>query len=226
MTREEAKTRLIAMKAKFEMLLSMRRLEISDVFDVAIKALEQETEIKEAYSKGYKDGQEALAFHLELCKEEAESCEDAISRAELLKAIDTWDKFGCDANTKLVPYQDYYVPYIHYYDVVNCIKGMPSVTPKVSECEDAISRKAAIDSIERMKPYQQDADDIMEMIQNLPPVTSQPKIGRWGFLDECTNSGYYCSECHKKLVKEGWSDTVKKIKFCPNCGAKMAESEG
>ena len=52
---------------------------------------------------------------------------DAISRSELLKAIDTWDKFGCDADTKLVPYQDHYIPYIHYDDVVKCIKGMPSV---------------------------------------------------------------------------------------------------
>ena len=57
-------------------------------------------------------------------------CEDAISRNELLKAIDTWDKFGCDANTKLVPYQDHYIPYIHYDDVIKCIKGMPPVTPQ------------------------------------------------------------------------------------------------
>lgn len=57
-------------------------------------------------------------------------CEDAISRDELLKAIDTWDKFGCDANTKLVPYQDHYIPYIHYDDVIKCIKGMPSVKPQ------------------------------------------------------------------------------------------------
>lgn len=27
-------------------------------------------EIKEAYDKGYKDGQEAFAYHIELCKEE------------------------------------------------------------------------------------------------------------------------------------------------------------
>lgn len=45
--------------------------------------------------------------------------------------------------------------------------------------------------------------------------------GEWIYLDECSNSGYYCSNCHKKLVKDGWSDTVKKIKFCPNCGADM-----
>lgn len=45
--------------------------------------------------------------------------------------------------------------------------------------------------------------------------------GEWIMLDECSNSGYYCSNCHKKVVKEGWSETVKKIKFCPNCGADM-----
>ena len=61
---------------------------------------------------------------------EQEPCEDAISRDEFLKTIDTWDKFGCDADTKLVPYQDHYIPYIHYDDVVKCIKGMPSVTPQ------------------------------------------------------------------------------------------------
>ena len=62
---------------------------------------------------------------------------DCIDRAELLKAIDTWDKFGCDADTKLVPYQDHYIPYIHYDDVIKCIKGMPSVTPQepCDKCE-------------------------------------------------------------------------------------------
>jgi len=58
-----------------------------------------------------------------------EPCEDAVSREELLKAIETWDKFGCDADTKLVPYKDHYIPYIHYDDVIKAIKGMPSVTP-------------------------------------------------------------------------------------------------
>ena len=52
-------------------------------------------------------------------------------------------------------------------------------------------------------------------------LTEEHKVGEWVLLDECANSGYYCSECHKKLVKEGWSNTVKKIKYCPNCGADM-----
>ena len=60
MTREEAKTRLIAMKAQFELLCSMYGLEISDVFDVAIEALEQEpcnecTMYELGYMCGYTD---------------------------------------------------------------------------------------------------------------------------------------------------------------------------
>lgn len=64
---------------------------------------------------------------------------------------------------------------------------------------------------------------ILERLKKLQPVTRQ--TGKWILLDECANSGYYCSNCQKKLVKEGWSQTVKKIKFCPNCGARMESEE-
>ena len=62
---------------------------------------------------------------------EQEPCTDAVSRAELLKAIDTWDKFGYTETGCFVrePKGDY-VPYIHYDDVIKCIKGMPPVTQK------------------------------------------------------------------------------------------------
>ena len=55
---------------------------------------------------------------------------DLISREELLKALDTWDKFGLNAENKLVQYKDHYIPYVHFDDVVKCIKGMPSIQPK------------------------------------------------------------------------------------------------
>jgi hypothetical protein len=38
-------------------------------------------------------------------------------------------------------------------------------------CEDCISREGTIKSIENMERFQQDTDDICEMIQNLPSVT-------------------------------------------------------
>jgi hypothetical protein len=63
-----------------------------------------------------------------------EPCEDTISRTELLKAIDTWDKFGVDDTNSLFRLDNlslpHYVPYIHYDDVIKCIKGMPPVTQK------------------------------------------------------------------------------------------------
>ena len=67
------------------------------------------------------------------------------------------------------------------------------------------------------------AEIIKERIKSVP--SAEQKSGKWILLDECANSGYYCSNCQKKLVKEGWSDTVKKIKFCPNCGAGMVEPQ-
>ena len=61
----------------------------------------------------------------------AEPCEDAISREELLKAIDTWDRFGVDDTNSLFRLDNlslaHYVPYIHYDDVIKCIEAMPSV---------------------------------------------------------------------------------------------------
>lgn len=66
-------------------------------------------------------------------------------------------------------------------------------------------------------------DDVTETI--IKALEQEPKMGRWILLDECANSGYYCSECQKKVVKEGWSNTVKKVKFCPNCGCKMEVKE-
>ena len=51
------------------------------------------------------------------------------------------------------------------------------------------------------------------------------KTGHWIELDECSNEGYYCSKCHKRIIKIGWSNTVKKIKYCPNCGRRMEGEE-
>lgn len=57
--------------------------------------------------------------------------EDCISRADILDAIETWDKFGVNAEQKLIRWQDHYVPYVHLDDVRNAIANMPSVTPQV-----------------------------------------------------------------------------------------------
>lgn len=91
-------------------------------------------------------------------------------------------------------------------------------------CEDAISRQAVLALAEKGTLVSNgNYKSVSKAINELPSVTPKPKTGHWILLDECSNSGYYCSKCNKKVVKEGWSNTVKKIKYCPNCGAKMVE---
>lgn len=91
-----------------------------------------------------------------------------------------------------------------------------------------VERKQGSDVMNYGRERVNQTEVIMEYIEYMAPTADVAPIihARWVLLDECANSGYYCSNCQKKLVKEGWSDTVKKIKFCPNCGAKMdKESE-
>ena len=54
--------------------------------------------------------------------------DDLISRQEAIDAMETWDKFGCDPDGKLVRYDDdkHYIPYVHYEDMVHAIKHLPS----------------------------------------------------------------------------------------------------
>jgi len=77
-------------------------------------------------------------------------------------------------------------------------------------CEDAISRQAAIRIAEQGQI--QGFEWQFKQLVVLPSVSTE-KTGRWIY------SGYYeCSECGKTT----YNDTYN---YCPNCGARMAESE-
>lgn len=98
-------------------------------------------------------------------------------------------------------------------------------------CEDCISRQAAVDAINTLheKPNAW-LDSAVDAVMALPSVTPQQKIGQWiadfhGFPPEPTT---VCSECgfdRDFYIRPRGFD---KLKFCPNCGAKIhkAESEG
>ena len=60
------------------------------------------------------------------------SDKDTIYRQAALDAMETWDKFGCDPDGKLVRYDDdkHYTPYVHYEDMVHVIKHLPSAQPE------------------------------------------------------------------------------------------------
>lgn len=95
---------------------------------------------------------------------------------------------------------------------------------------DLISRETVMDALDRFTLGEDDAIKLyfkmVTYLRKLPSEQPGINVGYWRLLDKCSNSGYYCSNCCKKLVKEGWSNTVKKIKYCPNCGAKMEVEHG
>lgn len=84
---------------------------------------------------------------------------------------------------------------------------------KIIASEDAISRQAVIDALNKTSGIRGDA---LKALYDLPPVTPRPKTGHWIF-DEVLDRHYYCSEC-KSMGVDYWD-------YCPNCGAKMVEPQ-
>jgi hypothetical protein len=111
------------------------------------------------------------------------------------------------------------------------------------QCDDCISRKAVLDYIYNDlglgdEENGKDVERLMELdssyryVKSLPPVTPQPKVGRWiknkeygGY--ETTLIDCCCSVCGERaLLKKSYSMDGQSIvlcpsNYCPNCGAKM-----
>jgi ribosomal protein L37E len=68
---------------------------------------------------------------------ETHAC-DLIERQAAIDAMNTWDKFGCDPDGRLVGFDDnkHYVPYVRYDDMVYVIKSLPSAQPEVIHCRE------------------------------------------------------------------------------------------
>jgi len=127
-----------------------------------------------------------------------------IDQAELLKNMDTWDKFGNDPNEGLIPLrtpalQDRYVPYVKYDDMVHCVEGMPSVTPQEPKTGHWIADA---------RTYYEELKKRGLGVDEYTPY----------FTDDIA-----CSEC---LAKYSTLDNETQFfKHCPNCGAKMVEPQ-
>lgn len=95
-------------------------------------------------------------------------------------------------------------------------------------CEDAISRKEVL---ELVGDYDLSMGQVVKGIHALPPITPQPKMGRWKAFTHSAYHGndeygepiwrevtvYHCNMCNRR--------TVIKEKYCQNCGCKMQEVE-
>lgn len=136
---------------------------------------------------------------------------DCINRAELLKAMGTWDKFGYSARyglERLDKDDKEYIAYVKYDDMVNCVKGMPSVTSQEPTTKnnlgvDCISREEAIKTIRRYGVGCFDADEFS------PEECERFVIGKLNELDSVIPKGVTvtdfadkCRECGKQKTSE------------------------
>jgi len=89
-------------------------------------------------------------------------------------------------------------------------------------CEDCISRQAVLDLIVANHTELNGINVVMysplyKDIKQLPSVTPQPKTGHW--TRTVDKAEYLVWECNC-----GWQQRFA-TNYCPNCGAKMTESE-
>ena len=126
------------------------------------------------------------ALNMAIAALKAEPCEDAASREHLLSEIDDlmqspWFNNGKDDDM----FTHYgYVERKEAVEVVRdlCVKTEPPVTPKLTECEDCISREAMLNGLASIAKAKARSDAqkalmgrVMFFTEQLPPVNPKQK---------------------------------------------------
>ena len=94
---------------------------------------------------------------------------------------------------------------------------------EVPECEDAISRKDAIEDVTEYGSGDTtylSVGELKRRLEQLPSVTPQPKTGKWIYLEDDLLDNWMCDKCEGIITD--WGRAVLP-RFCPNCGVRMEE---
>ena len=95
-----------------------------------------------------------------------------------------------------------------------------------NKCDDAISRQAVLDLIYNSWKHNGVGENYGELsidaLKALPSVTPKQKMGHWEMCEDADGIYGVCDICG---TDADFSHYEKAYPYCPNCGAKMAESE-
>lgn len=89
------------------------------------------------------------------------------------------------------------------FDIERCICHVPDA------CRDC-SKYKGVDGFRCMEELMADAYVLLK----------EQEIGHWVVLENCSNAGVYCSECHKKIF-DHYPMRKQLSYFCPHCGTRI-----
>lgn len=127
------------------------------------------------------------------------------------------------------------------------MKEVAEKTLQQEPCKYAISKKAVLYKIKEVcfsskwSQFRSDygsngqRDFLINYIEQLPPVTPQPKTGHWIHHKEkefvCAEH-WECSQCHRTTMTYPFivngivnDNDYNAMYYCPKCGAKMVEPQ-
>lgn len=96
-----------------------------------------------------------------------------------------------------------------------------------ASCEDAISRQAVMDGLEKYHNTDMNIDGLTyayDLVCKLPSVSTE-KTGRWIDVEGYEGLLCKCSNCCKDGERYKHRTHQSKTNFCPDCGAKMGVKE-
>ena len=203
---------------------------IEEAVEMAIKALKQQVTdavdrvtIKEYLDSFDKETNVTTTSELSSIRHELlERKDELVSFGQLIERFDDVDaEYGGSPWTLEQIYAN--------FNILIGIESVESpsyngVKTEQEPCDDAVSRQAVIDTIDRWVKNTHvliafPANEVMplfESVHKLPSVTPQPKMGRWSHDGSHWENRWICSECGYKLID-------MQTNYCPNCGAKMQE---
>ena len=157
---------------------------------------------------------------------------DLISRGELLKAMNTWDKFEYDCHRGLVRIDstnnEEYVPFVYYEDMVKCVNDMQtaySINKIVKELEELKMRyflTIANTGDEKSDfAYENVGNALDKAIEIVKQDVVSSDVCEWKIFDNSLTDEpqwVYETACGKYVGEE---HTSKAFVYCPYCGKKI-----
>lgn len=81
-----------------------------------------------------------------------------------------------------------------------------------------MTRNEAITFFEHLIPGNAESAEATRIAIEAMKATDRSKHGHWVVLQNCSNSGVYCSECRTKMF-DSYPMKKKLSRFCGHCGA-------